>query len=189
MRVVLSESDEQYARDLIEAEQLEAGYVVICPFTTRPQKHWFEEQWIELIPRLQALHGVSVAMLGGPGDKEAADRFTDRLTAGLVNQVGVTSLRQAAALIKYSALLIGVDTGLTHMGIAFNRPTICLFGSTCPYLDTTHDNALVLYHKMDCSPCKRNPTCEGRFDCMRAISVDEVLSQANHLLPAGSETR
>ncbi len=188
MQVALSESDEQYARGLIEAEHLEAGYLVVCPFTTRPQKHWIEEYWIELIPRLQAWYGISVVMLGGPGDKDAADRISNRLTANVVNQVGVTSLRQAAALIKHSALLIGVDTGLTHMGIAFNRPTICLFGSTSPYLDTRHDNALVLYHKLDCSPCKRNPTCDGRFDCMRAITVDEVLEQAKSLLTLEDST-
>jgi heptosyltransferase-1 len=68
------------------------------------------------------------------------------------------------------------------MGIAFNRPTICLFGSTCPYLETTRDNAIVLYHKLDCSPCKRNPTCGGRYDCMRAISVDEVFAVAKRFL-------
>ena len=97
----------------------------------------------------------------------------------------MTSLRQAAALIERAKLLIGVDTGLTHMGIAFDRPTLCLFGSTCPYLDTTHDNAQVIYHRLSCSPCKRRPTCDGRFDCMQAISVDEVLQQAARLQAMG----
>ncbi|MEN8177516.1 MAG: glycosyltransferase family 9 protein [Pseudomonadota bacterium] len=182
MHVAVSEADEQYARSLIEDRHLEMGYLVVCPFTTRPQKHWFEDQWIELIHRLQGTLGMPVVMLGGPGDKDAAHRIAVGLKGDLIDQVGVTSLRQAAAMIKSSAMLIGVDTGLTHMGIAFNRPTICLFGSTCPYLNTTHDNALVLYHKMECSPCRRNPTCDGRFDCMRAITVDEVLEQANSLL-------
>ncbi|MDJ0808228.1 MAG: glycosyltransferase family 9 protein [Gammaproteobacteria bacterium] len=182
MHIALADADEDYVRNLITSQRLNAGYLVTCPFTTRPQKHWFEEQWLELIPRLQESLGMRVLMLGGPGDQRAAQQMVDRLHDSLIDMVGVTSLRQAAALIKHAALLIGVDTGLTHMGIAFNRPTICLFGSTCPYLDTTRENALVLYHKLACSPCKRKPTCNGRFDCMRAISVDEVLEHADRLL-------
>jgi heptosyltransferase-1 len=182
MRLVISESDEDYVAAMQRAQGLATGYLVICPFTTRPQKHWFQARWIELIPRLQAAFGIPVIMLGGPDDTEAAAQIAAGVSHGLLNQVGVTRLRQAAALIKHARLLIGVDTGLTHMGIAFNRPTIALFGSTCPYLDTTRDNAVVLYHRLECSPCKRNPTCGGRFDCMAAISVDEVLGQADRLV-------
>ncbi|MGD8587225.1 MAG: lipopolysaccharide heptosyltransferase II [Chromatiales bacterium] len=182
MRIAIDASDERYVAELQSAQGLAKDYLVICPFTTRPQKHWFQARWVELIPRLQAVFGMPVIMLGGPGDREAAEQIADRVNRGLYNQVGVTSLRQAAALIKHAQLLIGVDTGLTHIGIAFNRPTIALFGSTCPYLDTTHDNALVIYHRLPCSPCKRNPSCDNRFDCMAAITVNEVLNQAERLL-------
>jgi heptosyltransferase-1 len=61
------------------------------------------------------------------------------------------------------------------MGIALRRPTLLLFGATCPYRDTTRADARVLYHARACSPCRRRPTCDGRFDCMRDIGVDEVL--------------
>jgi len=186
MKLVLGEADDRFAGKLIDERGLQNGYAVICPFTTRPQKHWFETSWIHLVPQLQQQLGLPVVLLGGPGDREAATRIQAGVNGALTSLAGETSLTQAAALIKHADLVIGVDTGLTHMGIAFNRPSISLFGSTCPYLDTTHDNAVVLYHKLDCSPCKRRPTCNGRFDCMRAITVNEVLDQARRLLHAGS---
>ena len=188
MQIAVAQADLDYAWDLLAAEDLQQGYLVISPFTTRPQKHWFADRWIELVTRLEKRFGWRTVLLGGPGDRQEADRFEQALGPCLINQAGQTSLTQAAALIKQARLLIGVDTGLTHMGIAANRPTIALFGSTCPYLDTTHDNAVVLYHKLSCSPCKRNPTCDNRFDCMRAISVDEVLEQAERLLQARGAT-
>ncbi len=95
---------------------------------------------------------------------------------------GETSLSQAAALISRARLLVGVDTGLMHMGIAFAVPTIAIFGSTCPYLDTGRDNTRILYKALDCSPCRRRPTCDGRFDCMQEIGVEEVLGNARELL-------
>jgi heptosyltransferase I len=186
MQIGLSEMDRAQADTLIREHELSEGFVVICPFTTRPQKHWFTASWQGLIDRVQAEWGLPLVMLGGPGDRAAAAEIAADRAARLVNLAGETSLRQAAALIARAALVIGVDTGLTHMGIAMQRPTLCLFGSTCPYLDTTHANARVIYHALACSPCRRNPTCHGRFDCMAAISVEAVMAEAA-LLPGFRE--
>lgn len=171
-----------WARELIERAGLSHGFAVICPFTTRPQKHWLEPRWAELSERLHAELGLPVVMLGGPGDREAAGRIRDLAAAGPIDLAGKTTLPQAAALIAGSSLLVSVDTGLGHMGIACSRPSLLLFGSTCPYLDTTRADAQVLYHRLDCSPCKRKPTCKGAFTCMRLITVDEVLNAARNLL-------
>jgi len=182
MEIHYGADEDEFALDLIDREGLTGGFAVICPFTTRPQKHWLCSCWAELSDRLCADLGLSVVVLGGPGDREGAEYIVDTAAGRLVDLVGRTTLLQAAALIDRSALLVGVDTGLSHMGIAFGRPSLLLFGSTCPYLDTARANARVLYHRMDCSPCKRNPTCEGAFTCMRSIEVDEVLAAAASLL-------
>ncbi len=154
-------------------------YAVICPFTTRPQKHWFDDHWRALAAALHG-RGLPVLLLGGPGDRAAARR----LVAGtdIVDLAGQTSLPEAAALIRDSALLVGVDTGLTHMGTAWRRPTVCLFGSTRPYLETPSPLTRVIYHDLPCAPCRRRPTCQGRFDCLRGITPDEVLAAAEPLL-------
>ena len=70
------------------------------------------------------------------------------------------------------------------MGIAYATPTLALFGSTLPYSNTTRDNAVVLYHRLSCSPCKRNPICHGEFTCMRLITEDEVIAAARGVLAA-----
>jgi heptosyltransferase-1 len=178
MHIGLSDEDVAQAQRLIKANRLEQGFIAICPFTTRAQKHWFNSAWNELLAAIGTRWRIPVVMLGGPGDKSSSSAI---LGERLIDLVGETSLRQAAALIKRARLVIGVDTGLTHMGIAMNRPTLCLFGSTRPYLDTTHDNAAVIYHPRPCSPCKRKPTCNGAFDCMRDIKVPEVMDRAARL--------
>lgn len=154
--------------------------IVLAPFTTRPQKHWFEDAWRALIPRLHDRFGGPIILLGGPGDVEAAAHLAENLP--VTNLAGQTSLLEAAALIRRSRLLIGVDTGLTHMGTAFERPTLCLFGSTRPYLHTNSPHTSVIYHALQCSPCRRRPTCGGAFTCMRDITPNEVLGRAEALL-------
>ena len=182
MAVHPAREDRDFAEALIEREGLGGGYAVICPFTTRPQKHWLEERWAALAGRIRGEMGLPVVMLGGPADQPAGERIRAAAGDAVLDLAGTTSLLGAAALIERSALVIAVDTGLGHMGIAFRRPSLLLFGSTCPYRDTTRDDARVLYHPMPCSPCKRRPTCGGRFDCMRAIGVEEVLAAARSVM-------
>ncbi len=179
MDLALSEEDEHTARALAPSDR----YAVICPFTTRPQKHWVEARWSGLAQALTTRLGMPVVMLGGPADVEAASRITAG-NVDIVDRAGHCSLTQSAALIKHASLLVGVDTGLTHMGIAFNVPTVALFGSTCPYLDTTRPNASVIYHALECSPCRRNPTCGGDFTCMKSISIDEVVGAGETMMAA-----
>ncbi|EED34306.1 glycosyl transferase, family 9 [Luminiphilus syltensis NOR5-1B] len=162
-----------------DRERLRGRYAVLCPFTTRPQKHWFVEQWRDVAIGL-ADRGLRVLLLGGPGDVEMVDAYIEG--TAVESRAGLTTLTETSALIERAEILIGVDTGLTHMGIANATPTVALFGSTCPYTDTTRENAVVLYRKLECSPCRRNPTCEGRFDCMREITPAAVLAQVDRLL-------
>jgi heptosyltransferase I len=170
MDIALSDEDNGYATGL----NITGKYAVICPFTTRPQKHWVEHHWAVLAQEIMDQRGIKVIMLGGPGDAEAGSRIHSANNK-IINLVGKSSLTQTASVIKHSSLLVGVDTGLTHMGIAFNVPTLALFGSTCPYTDTTRDNARVLIHKMECSPCRRNPTCNGDYTCMKSLSINEIM--------------
>ncbi|MCG5523510.1 glycosyltransferase family 9 protein [Ectothiorhodospira haloalkaliphila] len=187
MGVGLSEADRQAAASVAQGHP--RGYLVACPFTTRPQKHWVESYWAELASRLRERYGMRLVLLGGPDDRAAADRIAARAGEVVDNRVGETSLTEAAAVIAGARLLVGVDTGLTHMGPAFNVPTVALFGSTCPYLDTGRENTTVIYHDLPCAPCKRNPTCNGRFDCLTGITVDEVLAEVERLLPAKEASR
>lgn len=185
MRVALTDDDRRFAADYIARHGLVGGYAVICPFTTRPQKHWFDESWAALVHRLREEFGLKIVMLGGPGDRAAAERLLALAPDEIVNAAGRTTLRQAATLIERARLLVGVDTGLMHMGTAFGIPTIALFGSTRPYLYTDSDRTVVLYKSLPCSPCKRNPTCGGAYTCMREITPHDVLATGRKLLTRG----
>ncbi|NBC47992.1 MAG: lipopolysaccharide heptosyltransferase [Gammaproteobacteria bacterium] len=164
------------AEALIGEQGLASGFAVICPFTTRAQKHWLAERWPTLAAQIRQRFGLPTLMLGGPGDCAAAAEITTLAGGRIINLVGQTSLLTAAALIERARLLVGVDTGLSHMGIVFRRTSVLLFGSTCPYTETGQPNARVLYHPRSCSPCRRRPTCDGAFTCMRDLEVDEVIA-------------
>ena len=183
MKISLSPEAKNYAEEF--SGGLTTNYAVFCPFTTRPQKHWLEERWRELADHLIDKFELTVVLLGGPDDKEAGERIATPHHPRIRNMAGKTTVQEAAALIKGSSLLIGVDTGLTHMGFALNVPSLALFGATLPYSDTKGMPGGVLYHPHDCSPCRRSPTCDGLFPCMGAITVQEVMEKAGAALGSG----
>lgn len=161
------------------------GYAVVAPFTTRPQKHWFEEHWQHLLPQLADSTGLRPVILGGPGDAAAAQRLA-AADPRTVNLAGQTGLAEAVALVAHSALLVGVDTGLTHMGTALDRPTVAIFGSTCPYQRTGRPNGRVIWLGLACSPCRRRPSCGGEFGCLRDITPEHVLREVHAVLATSS---
>jgi heptosyltransferase-1 len=180
--VVVSIEDQRAAECQVHAKGIGKNYAVICPFTTRPQKHWFIERWADLSAAIHARLGLPTIVLGGPRDVDGSRRIQALGQVRVYDLTGKMTLGQAAAIIKNSTLVVGVDTGLTHMGVAFDRPTIALFGATCPYRHTASPSTMVLYDELPCSPCRRSPTCNGDFTCMKSISVEQILQAAENLL-------
>lgn len=174
MSVPATEDATREANGLLREHGIRTPFIVICPFTTRPQKHWFDTHWIHFAQRAQHALKMPIVMLGGPGDMEHAARLHKQIVS-IHNLAGKTTLPQTVALISQASGLLGVDTGLTHMGVAHGIPTVALFGSTRPYTHTTHANATVLYDALECSPCRRRPTCAGAFTCMAQLTPERAL--------------
>lgn len=175
--MVLGVTEEDHARaSTIAAPD---SYIAIAPFTTRPQKHWTPAHWRTLIEKLSS-RGYNVGCLGGPADRSEASAMLEGLN--VANWVGTHPLGVSASLVSKAKAVIGVDTGLTHMGIAAGVPTVALFGSTCPYTETGRDNVEVIYHNLDCAPCKRRPSCGGAFTCMTGILPSEALEALERTL-------
>ena len=182
MRIPRGASETAMADRVVRDRGLGAGFVAACPFTTSDYKHWFEDRWSALIHGIRERTGLGVVLLGGPADRPAADRILVGVAelpapeAPLVDLVGRTTLGEASAVVSRCSVLVGVDTGLSHMAHAYARPAVLLFGSNTPYLDPPGAEAAILHSGRSCSPCRGRLTCEGRIDCMDDISVGQVLT-------------
>jgi len=180
--IFLTDGIRARARETLQVQKVTDQYLVICPFTTRPQKEWPDDRWAQLVTDLHAQHALPVVMLGGRQDIEHSRQIQNMTGDYLRNLTGQTTLIESAAVIEKSILVAGVDTGLTHMGTAFRRPTIALFGSTCPYLKTPSKQTTVIYNRLPCAPCRHKPTCDGKHTCMDSISVEQVCLTAKKVI-------
>ena len=107
-------------------------YVVFLTATSRDDKLWPEADWLELGRQLNALGFSAVFPGGSPVERERAAR----LAAGLPGAVAAPpmTIPDLAALLAGARAVVGVDTGLTHLAVALQVPTVALYTATDPGL-------------------------------------------------------
>ena len=107
-------------------------YAVLLSATSRDDKLWADTNWLALAADLHA-HGIAAVL---PGGSAAERERAARLAAAMSNAVAAPPLDipTVAALIAGAAIVIGVDTGLTHLAAALGRPVIAIFAGSEPGL-------------------------------------------------------
>lgn len=127
-------------------------YLVFLHATTRDEKHWPEQNWRQLIQLVTPL-GLKIKLPWGTAhEQQRALRLAEGFSH--VEVLPKLSLQQVAEVLAGAKALVSVDTGLSHLAAAMDRPNITLFGPTDPGLIGgygQHQHALI-------SPEKRMET-------------------------------
>ena len=151
---------------------------------TRPQKRWFAESFAQT---LDGLSDIPVVLVGAGAEDTAmaADILRRTHSAKPINLVGQTQVKTLAAVLKRCDLLISADSGPMHLATAVGTPCVALFGSTDPSVTGPFDAlSKAIYKDLSCAPCGNHPTCNGRYDCLREITPEEVVLATRRLLRA-----
>lgn len=110
----------------------ERPYLVFLHATTRDEKHWPESHWRELIALLTD-SGLRIKL---PWGAEHEHQRAIRLAKDFdyVDVLPKMSLADVAQVIAGAKSVVSVDTGLSHLTAALDKPNITLFGPTDPGL-------------------------------------------------------
>lgn len=128
-----SQGDYAIAQHFLTEVHADAGqYAVFLHATTRDDKHWPEANWRELIGLLNNA-GIRIKLPWGAAHEEARAR---RLAEGFpyVDVLPRMSLEEVARVLAGAKFVVSVDTGLSHLTAALDRPNITLYGPTDPGL-------------------------------------------------------
>ena len=106
------------------------GYAVIMPSASREDKLWPEDDWRAVFRRLQDA-GCALRLLAG--NEQEAERAR-LLVAGMegVEVLPRMDLTSVARVLAGSRLMVGLDSGLTHLSAALGRPTIGIYRASTP---------------------------------------------------------
>jgi ADP-heptose:LPS heptosyltransferase len=115
----------------LDAAGVTAGqpYAVVRPGAARASKRWPVERFLALASWLREQTGLIPVLNTGPGEEETQAAVREAKPAGAARVDGL-SLREVIALIAGASLLVGNDTGPTHIAAATGRPVAVIFGTS-----------------------------------------------------------
>ena len=127
-----TQGDYAIARHFPNSRSHSTPYAVFLHATTRDDKHWPESHWRDLIGLL-ANSGLQIKLPWGAPHEEARAK---RLAEGydFVEVLPRMSLERVAQVLAGARCVVSVDTGLSHLTAALDRPNITLYGPTDPGL-------------------------------------------------------
>lgn len=105
-------------------------YVVLLTATSRDEKLWPLQDWIQLGRHLNNLGYACILPWGNAVEEQRCRDLASQLDKALV--APRLSLTAAAHLLAQARLVIGVDTGLVHLATAMHTPTLAIYVASSP---------------------------------------------------------
>ncbi len=135
LKIELSLEDKNHALSLLEGfGNFQEPLVAVHPGANVDFKAWPLQRFAEVCRFLTESRKCRIAVLGASGqEEELADEFIERIGSNAVNLAGKTPVRVLLALLRFSHLFVGNDSGPMHMAAAAGCPTVAIFGATNPY--------------------------------------------------------
>lgn len=153
-------------------------------------KAWISDGYSYLVNSIRENLGLRCVLIGGEADAEICAGIAEQVS-DCVNLGGKISLTEAAAVLKALALVIGGDCGLLHTAVAASTPVVGLYGPTSPLRTGPYGQSelvIDVHRRCECSDIR---ACKGLLpgagDCMRSISLSEILEKVYTVLGRNAE--
>ncbi|BDD04495.1 glycosyltransferase family 9 protein [Aureibacter tunicatorum] len=176
-------------------ENFQRGFVAVVIGASYATKRLPTDKIIQLCDQISA----PIVLIGGPSDKEEADKiesFFDNDSSPvntenrlfelgkrsiIFNAVGKFNLHQSAALVKQAKFVFSHDTGFMHIAAAFKKECFTIWGNTTPELGMyPYRTKFTIFEvkNLKCRPCSKigfDKCPKGHFKCMNDQKFDFYL--------------
>ncbi len=124
-----------------QADTTQNPYAIIMPSASRDNKLWATANWHAVFDRLQA-EGLELRLLAGsPAETQRAEQLIEhRAKAVVLPRMGLT---EVALQLAGARIMVGLDSGLTHLASGLGRPTIGIYKASTPVRTPLEGSAYV----------------------------------------------
>ena len=100
-------------------------YLVCFHSTARAAKRWSDESWVDL-GKVLANQGYQLIFpWGNAAERKVSESIATQIPGAMVPRA--ISIEESYALIAHATLIVGVDTGLTHLAAVLGKPTVEIY--------------------------------------------------------------
>ncbi len=185
IELFLSEQEKEWAENSLDKKIRICFNIGATP--KRQGRRWQLLHWAELAKKIFEKYDAQIFLIGGKEDIKETEKLTE-LEPRINSFAGKTTLRETAALISCSDLVISGDTGPLHIASALAPVCIGLYGCCSisrsgPYGKRHY----TLCSELNCAPCdgKLCPFSKKDFDdtpCMNIIKPTSVFKIVENIL-------
>ncbi|MEW5895795.1 MAG: glycosyltransferase family 9 protein [Candidatus Omnitrophota bacterium] len=157
-------------------------FVCVHPGAQVPARRWSHERFAAVADRIYR-KGYNIVFTGSAHERALISKISSLMRYPSYNLAGKTSLGSLAVLLSRSSLLIGNDTGVSHIAAAMKTPSVIIVTGSDPERWRPLDQYLhqALFTSIDCRPCAYQ-ICPFKQPCSLSITVDKVLRCADKFL-------
>lgn len=156
--------------------------VIVCPGARSHIKRWPADRFAKVADALIERQHAEVILSGETSEQPIIDELTRAMTHRAHSAVGSVTIQQLAALMERTQLVITNDSASLHVASAVGAPTVAIFGPTDPAkYGPTSKHSRAIQRRLFCVPCEA-AQCRYTHECLRFISVEDVLSAAHSIL-------
>lgn len=155
--------------------------ICIQPLTSDVKKNWPLQKWNTLIDELKIkFSDYKIVIL-------CANTEKTKLFQGLknhINDIFVSTYKEAYEIIAGSSLLITGDTSIKHLASFSDTPVLELTLGSARHIETGvySKQGYLLFKPVACQPCRHSTPCEHFYVCHNPIGPTDVITATSFIL-------
>ena len=165
-----------------------AAWLAVAPGSGHTGKNWPLSHYYEASRALAWEFKLGVLWLAGPAEADTVPYLTALAAAQGHLLLAEAPLARVAAALSHCRLVLGNDSGLTHLAAALGGPRVlALFGPTNPAVWAPPGEQV----RILTGPCPQAPCARGREipcpepRCLQDLSPERVVAEARAILLVG----
>ena len=187
------EEKEQAMRRINQVRGSTVGPIIIMDPGAKPVQQWPVQNFVEISRIFYHETGHPIILSSAPNYNHLVDEI-ELSGRGNVCKLGRVSIRELAAVIGSSNLIVSSDTGIAHIASSVGTPGVTLFGPTDPDRFWNGVNPMgIVKSPIKCCQNQLHEAClkPGHLHpgaCMKATTVEAVAKAMRTLLMTCSMT-
>lgn len=148
----------------------------LCPGAEYGEAKRWPAEYYAVVANAAIEKGWQVWLFGSDKDIPITTIINQQTQNQCVNLGGKTKLGEAIDLMSLCDTVISNDSGLMHVAAALDKKLIAIYGSSDPYhTPPMHQEAVIKYLGLDCSPCFKRECPLGHLNCLNHIKPVQIL--------------
>lgn len=192
-RFKMLEADLSLVRGIFQRNgmALDKPWVALHVSARWPTKRWPLRSFSAVAEQLTKDGLGPVVIIGSPDERGEAEQLKSLIASPIVDLTGAIPLGCLPLFLSKASAMVTNDSGPMHVAAAVGTPVVALFGPTSAIRTGPYGKIhTVLTHDVSCRPCfSRVCRHSPQIECLTAITVEDVVKAARHVLSSQAPVR